>query len=61
MTDIAMCLGDRCNAKDECHRYTAKPDGLWQSWLSTVPSKDGKACDYFIDNTHKRKWRETND
>ena len=61
MTDISMCRGDGCYVRDECYRFTARPDGMWQAWLSTTPTDDGKACDYYIDNANKRDWRESND
>ena len=48
MSDITMCSGFGCDFKNDCYRFTANR-GIWQSWFSVVPIKDGK-CEMFWDN-----------
>jgi hypothetical protein len=33
MADITMCMNNLCDMKDDCLRYTAKPDENNQSWM----------------------------
>lgn len=40
--DITMCKGGKCPFKDMCHRYTALPDELYQSYFTTPPFKIDK-------------------
>lgn len=49
MTDITMCMNEKCTRKEECYRFKAKPDELWQSYaiFNPVCNKDGK-CEYFL-------------
>lgn len=42
MPDITMCKGDGCGVRDNCYRYTAKPD-KWQSYFAKPP-RDEKSC-----------------
>jgi hypothetical protein len=46
MPDITMCAGIYCPIKDNCYRYTAKPNEYRQSYFLTPPYKDGK-CEHF--------------
>ena len=32
MPDISMCQNEDCPKKDQCHRYTATPSPMWQSY-----------------------------
>lgn len=48
MPDITMCSGENCLVKQNCYRYTAKPN-LRQSYFLKPPGKD-KECTYFYDN-----------
>lgn len=48
--DITMCKGGKCPFKDMCHRYTATPDELYQSWFTKPPFKIDKgkpSCEMF--------------
>ena len=45
MSDITKCSGFNCPLKDNCQRYKAI-DGMWQSYFTEVPYKDGK-CEMF--------------
>jgi len=45
MSDITKCSGFNCPLKDNCKRYKAI-DGMWQSYFTEVPYKDGK-CEMF--------------
>ena len=50
MSDIAMCKGTDCPIKEQCERFTAKPNEYRQSYFTTIPgkSKDGWfSCEMF--------------
>jgi hypothetical protein len=46
MTDICKCKGTDCPLKENCYRFTAKSDDVYQSYFVDPPIKDGK-CDMF--------------
>lgn len=37
MADITMCFGSGCPLKEQCYRYTAKPDKYRQSYFVGLP------------------------
>jgi hypothetical protein len=39
MPDISMCPGGSCPLRLNCHRYTATPDELLQSYFTEAPYK----------------------
>jgi hypothetical protein len=39
MPDISCCKGGHCMLRLNCHRYTATPDELGQSYFSDPPYK----------------------
>jgi hypothetical protein len=46
MPDITMCDDKECPMKEQCYRYTAKPNEFRQAYFVNSPKKmDG--CDYF--------------
>lgn len=45
MNDIVKCLGDNCEQKERCYRYTAAPDIL-QLWMETPKERP---CEFFIE------------
>ena len=46
MTDITKCEGTGCPIKENCYRYTSKPNEYRQSYFVEVPYKDDE-CDHF--------------
>ena len=50
--DISMCANDKCTLKEECYRYTARPNPYMQSYASYEQDKNGK-CNDFYDNKKK--------
>jgi len=46
MSDIIKCDGTDCPVKENCYRFTAKSDDLYQSYFVEPPIKDGK-CEMF--------------
>ena len=52
MSDISMCFGKGCPLKDNCYRFTAKPNEFRQSYLMEVPFKDGK-CEEFVEDKNE--------
>jgi len=50
--DITMCKGTDCPLKENCYRFTAKSDDVYQSYFVDPPIKDGK-CDMFWGKTQK--------
>ena len=60
MADLTLCRGTGCPQRDNCRRYTAVIDTLWQSFF-TAPPWDGMTClrywpldiDYVLTNNPK--------
>lgn len=63
MADITMCFGGGCPMKEQCYRYTAKPDKYRQSYFVGLPylqlffnngeiieNEDPTQCKQFWDN-----------
>lgn len=53
-SDITMCKGGKCPFKDVCHRYTASPNELYQSYFMKPPFKISKgkpSCEMFWGET----------
>ena len=46
MSDITMCSGEGCSAKESCHRFTAPVSEHRQSYFMKVPGKD-ESCNYY--------------
>jgi hypothetical protein len=32
MVDISLCHGEDCPSKNDCYRFRAEPDPIWQRW-----------------------------
>ncbi len=55
MAEVTMCKGYDCPIKDECYRYMAIEDKIWQTWFVNdprgIPNKmdrnHPKMCAYF--------------
>jgi hypothetical protein len=47
MPDISMCRNEKCKFKEECYRFTAKPDEFRQSY-GTFKCKDKVSIDTFF-------------
>jgi hypothetical protein len=47
MPDITKCPGTNCDVKENCYRFTAKPDKHWQSWFTEMPIPTGEECDFY--------------
>jgi hypothetical protein len=48
MPDITKCSPSDCKIKENCYRYTAKPNENWQSYSDFA--KVDKDCEFFISN-----------
>ena len=50
MSDIAMCIGTECPARNICYRHTAKADPIMQSWEAFHERRklDDAHCDDFL-------------
>ena len=46
MADITMCSGEKCPLKENCYRYTAKPNEFRQAYFMEPPVSEGK-CEHF--------------
>ena len=57
MPDITKCSSEYCPLKENCFRYTCKPDEFWQSYsnFEGALNEDQTKCDYFIDNKEAEK------
>jgi len=53
--DVTLCLEHNCPRREQCYRYTAKPDDRWQSYFTEKPCGDYMTCEEFWDNTDERK------
>ena len=48
--DITKCPGGNCPYKEDCYRYTVKPD-KWQSYADfSKLIDDGRKCEHFWPN-----------
>lgn len=56
MPDITMCSGEGCPKKEQCYRFTARPDQR-QSYFAKPPINDRGECSYFlpdpVDDSHE--------
>ena len=52
MPDISLCQNQRCELKDICYRYKAKPNGEYQTYGSFYPTINTRTremeCEYFM-------------
>lgn len=46
MADMTMCNQESCNKKNNCWRYLATPNPLWQAYFSPKLRPDG-SCLYY--------------
>ncbi len=53
MADISMCMGTGCPLKEQCYRYTARPDEYRQSYFVTPPIDEEGRCDYYWSNGNR--------
>ncbi len=53
--DTTMCKGDGCPLKDNCLRFTAKPNEYRQAYFITPPYKKDEGCEYKIVVVNKDK------
>lgn len=55
MADISMCKGTDCPMKNNCYRYTAKPNEYGQYYLTTVPynKETSKCLEFWLDERMK--------
>lgn len=56
MADIMMCMGDNCENREKCYRYTAPINKFWQSVFTETPKE--KPCQHFWDNENKPDGRK---
>lgn len=54
-----MCHGTDCPYKEQCYRFTAKPDE-YQYYFSTPPIQDGK-CDHYWGENAEFIWNQLHD
>lgn len=49
MADISMCADRECPSRNECHRWTAWPDGMHQSYADFGRERWAVRCGYYMD------------
>ena len=49
MPDIAMCTGHDCIDKEQCYRFTAKPN-IYQTMFIGTPRAESGDCEYMLAN-----------
>ena len=47
MPDISKCEGKDCPIKENCYRFKAIPNPLWQSYSNFIYDKVKEKCEYF--------------
>ena len=55
-----MCKGTGCPIKEECYRYTAKADELYQAYFSESPIADNK-CEMYWGKQATSIWNQLKD
>ena len=60
MADITMCKGIGCPHKEECYRYTAEADKLYQAYFSESPIADNK-CEMYWGKQATSIWNQLKD
>jgi hypothetical protein len=59
--DITKCLGEieelNCPYKENCYRFTAKADELYQSYFVELPLKNNK-CDHYWGKDGEKIWNK---
>jgi len=60
MPDISMCANALCPSKEYCHRFTAIPSKLMQSYADFSLEDDEISCSYFIPNDKCKYCNQTN-
>lgn len=53
MPDITMCHGTGCPVKEDCYRYTAKPNKYRQSYFTDPPVDEDGNCEYFWEDKQR--------
>ena len=64
MADITMCPGTSCPVKENCYRFTAPKNELWQSYFMEIPGKieDNKfTCDMYWGEKAEGIWNQLKD
>ena len=56
MPDITKCLGEGCQKKYSCFRYSANAN-IYQSYFIKTPIIDDK-CEYYINHNMLPKWEK---
>jgi len=56
MPDITKCLGEGCQKKYSCFRYSANAN-IYQSYFIETPTKNNE-CEYFIHIERFNKWKD---
>lgn len=50
MPDITMCIGEDCEVKNTCYRFTANPNKYQQSYFDITPfivNNCRQVCEYY--------------
>jgi len=62
MPDISMCKTEECPLHETCYRFTATPNGHWQSYFAGDPrttpklkGKEDKECNFYWETDTKTK------
>lgn len=55
MPDISMCENQKCPSRKSCQRYTAIPNGYWQTYADFEVEEGDDKCEYYLDNKKTKK------
>lgn len=53
-----MCKGGNCPHRDNCYRFTAKPDA-YQAYFAEPPIGDNGNCDHYWGENGELVWNES--
>lgn len=62
--DITMCMGVDCPVKENCKRFTSKPDEIWQAYFLDSPYKKTDTsftCDMYWGENAESIWQQLKD
>jgi hypothetical protein len=64
MADITVCPGTDCPVKEQCYRFTAPKNEMWQSSFVEIPGKmeeDKFTCDMYWGEKAEGIWNQLKD
>ena len=61
MSDITKCYGLNCPLAQNCYRYTADINSVWQDWMTERYEPETKECPLYIPDDEYWGLKESED